>query len=204
MCPECLEHSATQLGLPEVTDQSGASADAAIDLAAMDEMCTKIFSTWSKPHFEMMLAGEPDFKGQKSRLQEYIESRGHICFMNMKFHCDTMLIEFYWAKQKRWTCEHMDGTWRSLKEALWRAYGCPDSLQDDDEPFVLPTGDSGSGVIGSLFRQRASRKAREMMVLYYNNKGKSGEEVASELRPLQKAKRSHRRPSVRAGLMTND
>ena len=88
----------------------------------------------------MMLAAEADFKGQECQLQEFIESRGHVVFFNMKFHCETMHVELYWAKQKRWTCEHMDGTWLSLKEALWRAYGCPDSLQEDegDDQFVCP------------------------------------------------------------------
>jgi hypothetical protein len=43
---------------------------------------------------------QPDFVAQKSQLQEYIESRGHICDFYPKFHCELNFIEQYWGAVK--------------------------------------------------------------------------------------------------------
>ncbi|THU92285.1 hypothetical protein K435DRAFT_672399 [Dendrothele bispora CBS 962.96] len=43
---------------------------------------------------------QPDFIAQKPQLQEYIESRGHICDFYPKFHCECNFIEQYWGAAK--------------------------------------------------------------------------------------------------------
>ena len=35
----------------------------------------------------------PDFKEQKTKLEEYIEQRGHLCIYYPKFHCELSPIE---------------------------------------------------------------------------------------------------------------
>lgn len=47
-----------------------------------------------------LLFMQPDFVGQKSRLQEFIESRHHICDFYPKYHCELNFIEQYWGAAK--------------------------------------------------------------------------------------------------------
>lgn len=49
-----------------------------------------------------LLFTQPDFQSQKppSHLQEFIESRGHICDFYPKFHPETNFIEQYWGYAK--------------------------------------------------------------------------------------------------------
>ena len=47
-----------------------------------------------------LLFNQPDFTTQKSQLEEYISSRGHICDFYPKFHCELNFIEQYWGAAK--------------------------------------------------------------------------------------------------------
>jgi hypothetical protein len=47
-----------------------------------------------------ILFTQPDFVHQKSELEEYIVSRGHICDFYPKFHCELNFIEQYWGAAK--------------------------------------------------------------------------------------------------------
>jgi hypothetical protein len=47
-----------------------------------------------------LLYTQPDFKSQKPLLQEYIESRGHLCDYYPKYHCELNFIEQYWGAAK--------------------------------------------------------------------------------------------------------
>ena len=47
-----------------------------------------------------LLFTQPDFQSQKSQLEEYITSRGHICDFYPKFHCELNFIEQYWGAAK--------------------------------------------------------------------------------------------------------
>ncbi|KIJ56100.1 hypothetical protein M422DRAFT_145341, partial [Sphaerobolus stellatus SS14] len=44
---------------------------------------------------------QPDFKEQKSLVQEVIEECGHICIFLPKFHCELNFIEFFWGAVKK-------------------------------------------------------------------------------------------------------
>jgi hypothetical protein len=47
-----------------------------------------------------LLFSQPDFTSQKSHLEEYITSRGHICEFYPKYHCELNFIEQYWGAVK--------------------------------------------------------------------------------------------------------
>ncbi|KAF8576974.1 hypothetical protein K439DRAFT_1649191 [Ramaria rubella] len=51
-----------------------------------------------------LLFTAPDFVAQKSYLEEYITSRGHICDFYPKFHCELNFIEQYWGAAKYHYC----------------------------------------------------------------------------------------------------
>ena len=47
-----------------------------------------------------IMFSQPDFVAQKSHLEEYVTSRGHICDFYPKFHCELNFIEQYWGAVK--------------------------------------------------------------------------------------------------------
>ena len=47
-----------------------------------------------------LLFTQPDFENQKSHLEEYITSRGHICDFYPKYHCELNFIKQYWGAAK--------------------------------------------------------------------------------------------------------
>ncbi|KIK91271.1 hypothetical protein PAXRUDRAFT_105146, partial [Paxillus rubicundulus Ve08.2h10] len=44
---------------------------------------------------KQILGLQPDFKAQKSLVQEVIENAGHLCIFLPKFHCKLNFIEFF-------------------------------------------------------------------------------------------------------------
>ena len=49
---------------------------------------------------KQILELQPDFKEQKSLVQEVIEAAGHLCIFLPKFHCELNYIEFFWGAVK--------------------------------------------------------------------------------------------------------
>ena len=47
-----------------------------------------------------LLFTQPDFTSQKSQLEEFVTSRGHICDFYPKYHCELNFIEQYWGASK--------------------------------------------------------------------------------------------------------
>ncbi|KZP16011.1 hypothetical protein FIBSPDRAFT_749359 [Athelia psychrophila] len=47
-----------------------------------------------------LLFCQPDFQAQKSQLEEYITSCGHLCDFYPKYHCELNFIEQYWGAAK--------------------------------------------------------------------------------------------------------
>lgn len=47
-----------------------------------------------------LLFTQPDFVAQKSQLEEFVTSRGHICDFYPKYHCELNFIEQYWGAAK--------------------------------------------------------------------------------------------------------
>jgi hypothetical protein len=61
---------------------------------------------------------QPDFKEQKSLVQEVIETAGHLCIVLPKFHCELNFIEYFWGAVKRWLREHCDYTFPTLQQNM--------------------------------------------------------------------------------------
>lgn len=62
-----------------------------------------------------ILKEQPDFKEQRSLVQETIESAGHLCIFLPKFHCELNFIEFFWGAVKKHLRENCDYTFTGLK-----------------------------------------------------------------------------------------
>jgi len=64
---------------------------------------------------------QPDFKAQKSLVQEVIEAAGHLCIFLPKFHCELNFIEYFWGAVKRYLRETCDYTFHTLQENMPKA-----------------------------------------------------------------------------------
>ena len=58
---------------------------------------------------------QPDFRDQKSLVQETIEAAGHICVFLPKYHCEINFIEYFWGAVKHYLRENCDYTFATLK-----------------------------------------------------------------------------------------
>jgi hypothetical protein len=64
---------------------------------------------------------QPDFREQKSLVQEVIEEAGHLCVFIPKFHCELNFIEFFWGMVKKYLRENCDYTFDTLKANMPKA-----------------------------------------------------------------------------------
>ena len=65
-----------------------------------------------------ILAEERDFVGQKCRLQEEVERRGHIALFYPKFHCELNFIEMYWGNAKKHARDNCDYSFPGLQKTV--------------------------------------------------------------------------------------
>jgi hypothetical protein len=73
-----------------------------------------------------LLYTQHDFISQKPLLQEYIESRGHLCDYYPKYHCELNFIEQYWGAAK--LRFRVAGRARTLSEMEKKMLGCLDDI----------------------------------------------------------------------------
>lgn len=64
------------------------------------------------------LENRPDFKNQKSALEEIVEGAGHIFELYPKYHCECNWIELYWGAAKREARIKCDYSFKSLEANL--------------------------------------------------------------------------------------
>lgn len=64
------------------------------------------------------LESRPDFKNQKTALQEVVEASGHIFELYPKYHCECNWIEMYWGAAKREARLKCDYTFKSLESNI--------------------------------------------------------------------------------------
>jgi hypothetical protein len=57
-----------------------------------------------------ILSAQPDFKGQRSRIEEIVEDAGHLVMFYPKFHCELNWIEYYWGACKHYARKHCNYT----------------------------------------------------------------------------------------------
>ena len=70
---------------------------------------------------QRILELQPDFKAQKSLLEEIAEKEGQKIIFYPKFHCKFNYIEMYWGSAKHYTCENCDYTFRGLQKTVLKA-----------------------------------------------------------------------------------
>jgi hypothetical protein len=70
---------------------------------------------------KQILAVQPDFREQKSLVQEVIEAAGHLCIFLPKFHCELNFIEFFWGAVKKYLRDNCDFTFDTLKDNMPKA-----------------------------------------------------------------------------------
>jgi hypothetical protein len=65
-----------------------------------------------------LIANEPDFKAQRSRLEEEVELKGHLVCFFPKYHCELNFIEYYWGAAKRYARRRCGYTIRALRNMV--------------------------------------------------------------------------------------
>lgn len=70
------------------------------------------------PQMIAILSQQPDFKSQKTIVEELAESCGHAVLFLPKYHCELNFIEMVWAAAKRKTRELCDYTFNGLKKNM--------------------------------------------------------------------------------------
>ena len=73
-----------------------------------------------------ILDSQPDFKAQRSLVQETIENAGHVCLFLPKYHCELNFIEFFWGSVKKYLRENCDYTFDTLKANMPKALASVD------------------------------------------------------------------------------
>ena len=56
------------------------------------------------------LASHEDFQNEKTKIEHYLNRRGHCCMLLPKFHCEINPIERCWAQEKRYVRSHTNYT----------------------------------------------------------------------------------------------
>ena len=105
------------------------------------------------------MAAQRDFVGERSRLEHMIESRGHLCWFLPKYHCELNPIELHWGRSKFYVRNNSNGSLKFLREKL---------IFDSLSPIVSIAGESGG--LPPYLVQEYSRKCREILRAYYENK----------------------------------
>ena len=73
-----------------------------------------------------ILFSQPDFRSQKSQLEELVESHGHLCDFYLKYHCEVNFIEQYWGAVK--LCFWMAGHAATIDEMERKVIQCLDDV----------------------------------------------------------------------------
>jgi hypothetical protein len=79
-----------------------------------------------------LLSRQPDFLRQKPAVVEYLESRGHLCLLLPKYHCELNWIERWWGLAKQHTRKYCDYTFPGLKQQV------PIALSDSNKCLNQP------------------------------------------------------------------
>ncbi|RPA91713.1 hypothetical protein L873DRAFT_1838619 [Choiromyces venosus 120613-1] len=65
-----------------------------------------------------LIASEPDFKAQRSRLEEEVELKEHLVCFFPKYHCELNFIEYYWGAAKRYARRRCGYNIRALRKMV--------------------------------------------------------------------------------------
>lgn len=114
-----------------------------------------------------------DFKNEKSRIEHFLEDRGHICIFLPKYHPELNPIEWVWAQAKRHTKAYCKYTLPSLRKHIPLAFETikPENIQN------------------------YYRKVRQYMFAYLEGLT-GGPALEKEVKKYKEAVKSHRRISM--------
>ena len=62
------------------------------------------------------LSSHTDFKEEKTKIEHFLNSKGHACIFLPKFHCELNPIERCWAQAKRYSRSHCNYTLQGLRK----------------------------------------------------------------------------------------
>ena len=62
------------------------------------------------------LASHEDFQNEKTKIEHYLNRRGHCCMLLPKFHCEINPLERCWAQAKRYVRSHTNYTLSGLRQ----------------------------------------------------------------------------------------
>ena len=65
-----------------------------------------------------LIAKEPDFMAQKSRLEEEVEEKGHLVHFFPKYHFELNFIEYYWGAAKQYALRRYGYNIRTLRKMV--------------------------------------------------------------------------------------
>lgn len=65
-----------------------------------------------------ILSFHPDFQSEKSRIERYLQGKGHIVYLLPKYHCELNPIERVWAQSKRYTKAYCNYSIISLRKTI--------------------------------------------------------------------------------------
>ena len=65
-----------------------------------------------------LMANEPDFKAQRSHVEEEVKVNGHLVHFFPKYHCELNFIDYYWGAAKRYACRRCGYTIRALRKMV--------------------------------------------------------------------------------------
>ena len=65
-----------------------------------------------------VLSNHDDFKHEKTNVEHYVESRGHIALFLPKFHCELNPIERVWGQSKRYCRAYTNFTLVKLRQII--------------------------------------------------------------------------------------
>jgi len=63
-----------------------------------------------------LISIQPDFKEQKTAINEAVEAQGFLFELFPKYHCETNYIERYWGAAKRMARDQCDYSFKSLEK----------------------------------------------------------------------------------------
>jgi len=97
----------------------------------------------------VLLAAQPDFRNQKSQVEEAILNAGHDVIFYPAFHCELNFIEYFWGVTKRYTRENCKYDFESLKrlvpealagvskELIWKYWARTERIMDPYRSGVI-------------------------------------------------------------------
>ena len=114
-----------------------------------------------------------DFANEKTKLEHYLQGRGHCCIMLPKFHCELNPIERCWGQAKRYTRAYANYTFPGLRKNI---------------PLGL-----NSVTIENI--RNYFRKTRQYMFAYVEGFA-AGPEMEKQIKKYKKLYKSHRKVGV--------